>query len=132
MSKFVDENTKEVAAEREKGENEDEVEKEVEGEKEVEVEGEGEGEGEMAGEKNTIEVQIVVDENVKEVEGEKEVQGEGEGEGDMDGDQNSKLSTATPTPISDDAHHEDERDTEGGDENTILSDEYINENNIES
>ncbi|XP_022014558.1 MATH and LRR domain-containing protein PFE0570w-like [Helianthus annuus] len=58
MSKFVDENTKEVATEREEGENEGDVEKEVEGEKEVEVGGENEGEWEeeMAGKQNDIKV----------------------------------------------------------------------------
>ncbi|XP_035840718.1 neurofilament light polypeptide-like [Helianthus annuus] len=74
MSKIVDENAKEIAAEREKGKNEGEVEKEVKGEKEVEigVENEEEGEEEMAGIQNAIEVETV---------GEKANEGEGEGEG---------------------------------------------------
>ncbi|XP_022032919.1 transcription elongation factor SPT5-like [Helianthus annuus] len=70
ISKFVDENAKEVPAEREQGKNEREVENEVV----LGGENEEEGEKEMAGIENAIEVETV-DENANEVENE----GEGEG-----------------------------------------------------
>ncbi|XP_021979067.1 uncharacterized protein DDB_G0290685-like [Helianthus annuus] len=129
-SKFVNENAKEVEDQREEGKNEGEVQKEVQGEKGVEPGGENEEEKgeEMAGKQNAIEVETI-DENDDEVE--KEGEGEGEGEGDMAGEQNAKPLTPTPTPINDNDHHEDQRDTEGGDENTIFLDEDINEKDIE-
>ncbi|XP_021985589.1 tumor rejection antigen P815A-like [Helianthus annuus] len=79
ISKFVDENAKEVPAEREQGKYETEVENEVV----LGGENEEEGEKEMAGIENAIEMETV-DENANEVENEGE--GEGGGENEEEGE----------------------------------------------
>ncbi|XP_022004414.1 neurofilament light polypeptide-like [Helianthus annuus] len=84
ISKFVDENAKEVPAEREKGKNEGEVENEVV----LGDENEEEEEMEMAKIENAIEVETV-DKNANEVGNEGGGENEGEGEKEMAGIENT-------------------------------------------